>query len=119
MPKRSQPIARKFCDCRLGSAETTAKQRLVLVLLSVLGLRLGVVRPIFRISRLGRNALVLQPAVISTNIGQRFLRRRDRINQILDLGIELITRELGLGWVLCQLANEKRRLGRTRLGIAM
>ena len=89
MPKRSQPSAIKFCDCRLGSAETTAKQRLVLVLLSVLGLRLGVVRPIFRISRLGRNALVLQPAVISTNIGQRFLRRRDRINQILDLGIEL------------------------------
>jgi hypothetical protein len=92
MPRRSQPIARKFCDCRLGSAGTTAKQRLVLVLLSVLGLRLGCNTPNFP-HQLPRP----QHAVISPNIGQRFLRRRDRIDQILDLRIELITRELALG----------------------
>src|SRR6516225_8202584 len=105
MQKRSQPVAIKFSDCRLGSVGTTAKQRLVLVLLNGFDLRLGVVRPIFRISCLGRNTLVLQPAVISPNIDWRLLRRRDRINRIVDLGIELIPSERARGWVLCQLAK--------------
>ena len=72
-----------------------------------------------RDSLLGGNTLVLQSAIISPNIAQRFLRRRDRTDQILDLGIELITRELDPGFGSLPLANENRRLGRARLGIAM
>jgi hypothetical protein len=36
----------------------------------------------FRHELLGGNALVLQSAMISPNIHQRFLRRRDRVDQM-------------------------------------
>ena len=41
----------------------------------------------FRRELLGSNTLALQSAAISPNIGQRFLRRRDRVDQILYVGI--------------------------------
>ena len=53
----------------------------------------------FRRELLGSNTLALQSAAISPNIGQRFLRRRDRIHRILDLRVDLITREPGLGFL--------------------
>ena len=41
----------------------------------------------FRRELLGSNTLALQSAAISPNIGRRFLRRRDRVDQILYVGI--------------------------------
>ena len=41
----------------------------------------------FRRELLGGNTLVLQSAMISPNIGQRFLSRRDRVDQILYVGM--------------------------------